>query len=145
MLGIVVFIFSFILVGCSHNTESKDHSASVKFDQYYLQGEQLYQTNCSNCHQKNGGGLGRLYPPLNNSDFLQNNVEEVICLMKNGRKGELIVNGKSFNKAMPAIPSLTDLEIAEISTYIYNTWQNNTGNIVEVKQVSAVLAKCKSN
>jgi hypothetical protein len=71
-------------------------------------------------------------------------VEDVICLIKNGKSGELIVNGKSYNQTMPGIPSLTELEIAEIATYIYNTWSNDTGSIIEVTAVSQVLLKCDS-
>jgi mono/diheme cytochrome c family protein len=44
---------------------------------------------------------------------------------------------------MPAMPTLTDLEIAEIVTYIYNSWEHDQG-IVEVSEVSAVLSKCDS-
>lgn len=72
---------------------------------------------------------------------MQNNFEDVICLMKNGKSGEVVVNGKSFNKTMPAIPSLTNLEIAEIATYIYNTWEHQQG-IIEVKTVDSMLSKC---
>ncbi|HEY5918464.1 MAG TPA: cytochrome c, partial [Chryseolinea sp.] len=68
---------------------------------------------------------------------------EVICLMRNGKSGELIVNGKSFNKEMPPMPLLSDLEIAEIATYVYNSWGHDEG-LVEVADVSSVLAKCDS-
>jgi hypothetical protein len=69
------------------------------------------------------------------------NFERTLCVMKNGIEGELIVNGKSFNKKMPAIPSLTDIEVAEIATYIYNTWGREHG-IVEVQDVSRILSQC---
>jgi mono/diheme cytochrome c family protein len=108
-----------------------------------VQGEQLYIKNCSNCHQKNGTGLGLIYPPLKNSDFLLQNRTNVICLIKNGTSGELTVNGKSFNKEMPAMPSLSDLEIAEIATYIYNNWEHNKG-LVDVKEVTSILSGCDS-
>jgi mono/diheme cytochrome c family protein len=112
--------------------------ASTKFDQYFIQGEQLYVRHCSNCHQKNGKGLGLIYPPLDTSDYMQNNLEEVICLMRNGKSGALYVNGKNFNQAMPGVSTLTDLEIAEIATYIYNSWSHNKG-IVDVKMASQIL------
>lgn len=106
-----------------------------------MQGEQLYIKNCSNCHQKTGTGLGLVYPPLKNSDYMDHNFEEVICLIKNGKKGDLMVNGKNFNQNMPGIPSLTDLEVAEIATYIYNSWENERG-IIEVQDVSKLLSLC---
>lgn len=142
--GVVLFlILYFILSACSTKQESTSHALSTKLEQYYVQGEQLYIKNCSNCHQLNGTGLGLLYPPLNNSDYLQNNFEEVICILKKGKEGEILVNGKSFNKAMPGIPSLTDLEVAEIATYVYNSWNNSKG-LIEVSDVSRILSQCDS-
>jgi hypothetical protein len=42
---------------------------------------------------------------------------------------------------MQGVQSLTDLEIAEIATYIYNTWDHKRG-MVEVKEVSKILESC---
>lgn len=128
------------LYSCVSKTAGEKKS-STKFDQYYIQGEILYVQHCSNCHQKNGKGLGRVYPPLDSSDYMTTYFSDVICLMKNGKTGELVVNGKTYNQAMPAIPTLTDLEVAEIATYIYNTWSHEKG-IIEVKEVSVVLKNC---
>lgn len=72
---------------------------------------------------------------------MDKNFEEVICLMRNGKRGEIIVNGISFNQPMPSKPSLTDIEIAEIATYIYNTWDHSKG-IIETKEVAEILAGC---
>lgn len=115
----------------------------AKFQQYYAQGQVLYEKNCSNCHQKNGKGLGLVYPPLASSDFLEKNFNISLCLMKYGKQGEIIVNGKNFNKPMPGVPSLTELEIAEIATYINNSWGIQNG-IVEISQVTSALNKCEA-
>jgi cytochrome c551 len=115
---------------------------SPKFTQYYVQGEKLYIKHCSNCHQLDGSGLGRLYPPLDESDYMQQNFPDVVCLILYGKSGELIVNGQQFNQPMPGIPSLTDLEVAEIATYIYNSWGHQRG-IVEVKEATRILSSCK--
>ena len=68
--------------------------------------------------------------------------EEVICLIRFGKSGELFVNGKQFNQPMKGLPALSDLEIAEIATYIYNTWDHDRG-LTEVKDISRILAECK--
>jgi|GEM_PF-73249 len=138
----LAFLLCTTLFACSTKSESGDHISSPKFEQYFVQGEQLYLKHCSNCHQKNGTGLGLVYPPLNKSDFLDHYFEEVLCLMKKGKKGELMVNGKLFNQAMPGIPTLSDLEIAEIATYIYNSWENEKG-IIEVQEASGILSTCE--
>jgi cytochrome c551 len=140
---LLCFLLSaFCFLSCSTKPESKPSTSSTKFQQYIIQGETLYEKNCSNCHQKTGTGLGLLYPPLNKSDFMDNHFEEVICLMKNGKEGEVIVNGKSFNKQMKGISTLTDLEIAEIATYIYNTWEHQRG-LVDVQEASRILSHCQ--
>lgn len=131
-----LFILCFLLLSCREKS-------SAKFSQYYVQGEKLYLKHCSNCHQADGSGLGRVYPPLNTSDFMENNFDEVICLIRYGKSGELIVNGQQFNQPMQGVSTLSDLEIAEISTYIYNTWSHERG-IVEVKEVSKILNSCET-
>src|SRR5688572_16985707 len=97
--------YCLLLVSCSQQDS--------KLQQYKVQGEELYVKHCSNCHQKDGKGLGLVYPPVDVSDYIDTNLAGVICLMDYGIEGELIVNGKSFNKPMPGRPQLTDLEIAE--------------------------------
>ena len=114
----------------------------VKLTQYIRQGEELYLKNCSNCHQKDGNGLGLVYPPVSQSDFFDNDPAKVICLIEFGLEGELKVNGKSFNKPMPAQPALTDLEIAEITTYLYNSWGRERG-IIDVSSVTSAINTCQ--
>jgi len=136
-LPAVFICFYLFIAGCSTSG-----SQSAKFQQYHVQGEQLYIQHCSNCHQKNGTGLGRLYPPLNTSDYMDNRPDKIICLIKNGISGEMMVNGKKFNHEMPGLP-LSELEIAEITTYIYNSWGRQRG-LVDVLEVSQVLTQCKN-
>ena len=132
---LLAFAFVALLATCRRDPQS------VKFDQYFVQGQSLYEKHCSNCHQKSGDGLALLFPPLKGSDYLMQNFDAVLCQMKYGRDGEVIVNGKSFNKKMPGIPSLTELEIAEIATFIGNEWGNKKG-LTEVSTVHQALEKC---
>lgn len=123
-----------LLTSCS----SKD----MKVQQYTRYGEELYIKHCSNCHQRDGKGLGLVYPPVDISDFIDNDLARTICLIEFGTAGEMMVNGKSYNKPMPGLPTLTDLEIAEIATYLYNSWGRNKG-IVEIKVVTKALEDCR--
>jgi cytochrome c551 len=115
---------------------------NVEFEQYYNQGEVLYTTHCSNCHQKDGKGLGLLYPPLDQSDFMEENFDEVLCIMRHGKSTPTVVNGKTYQQPMEGVSSLTDIDIAEIATYIYNTWDHKRG-IVKVNEVSGKMASCE--
>lgn len=111
----------------------------IKLEQYYIGGKEIYELNCANCHQKDGKGLQNLYPALVGSDYLKNK-EKVIYIIKNGLSGEILVNGKKYNQPMPANNQLTNLDIAEVVTYIYNEWNSET-KITEVKEVEKVLNK----
>ncbi len=133
-------VYLLVLILLSSCTKGK-HAESVKFKQYYVQGELLYKKNCSNCHQENGTGLGLVFPPLHQSDFMEKNFEQVLCLMRYGINGEITVNGKSYVQPMPGVQSLTDLEIAEIATYIYNSWEHKRG-IIEVNTVRQLMNTC---
>ena len=87
-------------------------------------------------------GLGKLYPPLNGSDYLNNNFEQVLCIMKYGLEGEITVNGVTYNQPMPGIPTLTNLEIAEIATFIYNNWENERG-LIPIDTVRVIMERCE--
>ncbi|WP_332367671.1 hypothetical protein [Spirosoma telluris] len=56
--------------------------------------------------------------------------------------GPIVVNGKPYNRPMPAHPQLSDLEIAEVITYIYNEW-GNEAKLTDVKSVKPILEGCK--
>ena len=138
----IILIFFILLVGCSKKSESPGFMDDIKFRQYYVQGQLLYEKNCSNCHQKDGSGLGRLYPPLHPSDYMDANFNKVICMMKYGIKGELVINGKIYNKEMPGVLPLTDLEVTEIATYIYNSWGHQRDSI-DISTVREILNQCQ--
>jgi cytochrome c551 len=131
-----------LLASCTTKTDSQQTYAP-KFQQYYVQGEVLYKKHCSNCHQLNGKGLGRLYPPVDQSDFMDNHFDDVICTIKYGKQGLLVVNGVDYNMAMSGNAGLTELEVAEIATYLYNTWSHKKG-LVDVKEVTQILSKCNN-
>jgi mono/diheme cytochrome c family protein len=114
----------------------------ARFKQYYSGGEQLYIKKCSNCHQTNGQGLRKVYPPVAGSDFLKNNLERVVCGMKYGMDGEIVVNGVGFQQAMPGDITLTPLELAEIATYIYNAWGEDRG-LIDAKVIDHLLDSCR--
>ncbi len=132
--GILAIVIGMGACGSAANRDTK-------FQQYYAQGEQLYLQHCSNCHQKGGTGLGRVYPPLAQSDYMQKDIDHVLCLIKYGQAGEIVVNGQTYNKEMKGIFALTDLEVAEIATYIYNSWQHEHG-IIDISHVAKAHQKC---
>ena len=115
----------------------------VRLKRYKIEGKIIYKAQCANCHQHDGSGLARLIPPLKDSDYLKADVARTICLIKNGMKGDITVNGIVFNQDMPAHSNLTDIEIAEVATYIYTLWGEKP-EVISVKEVRQALDKCSS-
>lgn len=114
----------------------------IKRKQYFVEGMELYKLHCANCHQLDGKGLGNLYPPLDGSDYLTAaNKATIICAMRYGHADTLMVNGKAYAQPMPANDQLKDIDIAEITTYIYNQWGGEK-IITETSETSKILDKC---
>ena len=127
-----------LLIASSCSIPSKEE---IKLKQYTIEGKRLYTTHCSNCHGIDGKGLGKVYPPLNPSDYMNSNRDKVLCIIRNGLKEEITVNGELYNQLMPGVPRLTDLEVAEIATYIYTTWGNKNG-LIGVNEVKQLKVEC---
>jgi cytochrome c551 len=108
----------------------------LKQDQYMINGERLYLQHCANCHGKNGEGLKELYPPILNADYLKNK-EAVICLIKNGGKNPIVVNGKTYSQAMPKVAGLYDIDIAQISTFIFGKFEKSD-SLITVENVQSI-------
>lgn len=144
--GFLFFLAGIIFPSCEQKNPSGkyDHldlRTKIRLRQYLGEGKRLYHLHCANCHQTDGSGLARLYPPLKDSDYLTSNKNESICGMRYGQKGEIIVNGMSFDQEMPGIINLTDLEIAEIATYVYTEF-TDTVQIITLNEVRIIMDLC---
>jgi cytochrome c551 len=146
LLLLVLFVSS----SCDRNDHTSkkydhlDQRTKIRLRQYMVEGKRLYEIYCANCHQKDGKGLARLYPPLKNSDYLIQNKDKVICGIRYGQKGEIMVNGIIFNQPMPANLSITDLEIAEIATYIYTEFADSV-QIITINEVQKIMESCSKD
>lgn len=78
----------------------------------------LYETHCANCHQTDGSGLARLYPPLVQSDYVMQHIQQLPSIIRNGISDTLSVNGIAYHMAMPANPKLTEEEVKLIANYV---------------------------
>ncbi len=138
MKNVILAVLLGIMVGCGidrpqekgvYTPPNLDRRDAIRFKQYLVNGKKTYLAQCSNCHQTDGSGLQKLYPPLAKADFLSKNLSKSICIVQNGYDDPLIVNGVEYNMVMPAFQQLTPIEIAEVMTYIGNKWGNELGFI----------------
>jgi nitrite reductase (NO-forming) len=103
-------------------------------------GKSLFAGTCSACHQPEGQGLVPAFPPLAKSDYIkQNGKGRAIEIVLNGMTGKVTVNGQDYNSVMPPQSHMTDDDIANILTYVLNSWGNDFG-VVSAEDVTKVRA-----
>ncbi|MEE8496167.1 MAG: cytochrome c, partial [Xanthomonadales bacterium] len=100
-------------------------------------GGKLYSSICSACHQAEGQGLGGAFPPLAESDYLAGGSGPAIEAVLNGLSGPITVNGQDYDAVMPNMSYLSDEEVADIVTFVMNSW-GNPGGEVSAGEVAAV-------
>lgn len=127
---------------CAPKASNEDNTLAQISDpevmQYAIPGKTLYESYCANCHQSNGEGLGKLIPPLRDADYFKSSVHRTVWIIRHGQSGEITVNGEKYNQAMPGNPTLKPLDIAQITTYLYNIWEMDEG-VITANEVAEYL------
>jgi len=98
------------------------------------EGKNVYEKYCGACHQLDGTGLPPAFPSLlkDKSPMVKGPVKDHINMVVNGKTGT----------AMQAFASqLNDAEIAAVVTYERNAWGNDTGDVVQPKDITKFRKK----
>ncbi|WP_271393899.1 copper-containing nitrite reductase [Aequorivita sinensis] len=108
--------------------DKKEEVKALSFEEKMKFGKDKYMATCVACHQANGQGIEGAFPPLANADYLNADVDRAIDIVLNGKSGEITVNGKKYNSVMTA-QALSDEDVANVLTYVYNSWGNNKTDV----------------
>jgi mono/diheme cytochrome c family protein len=97
-------------------------------------GEKIYRGACVACHELDGSSAPRIYPPLPGNANLQSaDPSSTLRIILDG--AESVTTPRAPNKgSMPAYPKLSDQDIADVTTYIRNSW-GNAAPAVTAKEV----------
>ena len=126
------------------STATPDSTAPALTPQQRLsEGERIFNQSCFACHQANGQGLAGIFPPLAQSDYLLADVDRAIRGIIEGQKGEMVVNGKTYNQIMPP-QALSNDEIASVVSFVNRSW-GNEGEMVEPDRVRKVRESLSSH
>jgi len=107
---------------------AKAHAAgTLTKEEQIAAGKQLFTGTCSVCHQANGEGLANVFPPLAKSDYLAADPKRAMSIVTHGLTGKITVNGHEYDSVMPPMSQLNDDEVANILTYVINSWGNPGG------------------
>jgi len=109
-------------------------TASIK------RGQQVYQMTCIACHQKDGGGVPRLNPPLIKTTYVLGDKAQLINIVLKGLSKPIEIENEEYNNTMPSQAQLNDQQIADVLTYVRNSF-GNKASAITVAQVKAERAK----
>ncbi|CAM0999972.1 copper-containing nitrite reductase [Rhodanobacter sp. Root179] len=119
-------------------TAAKAHAAgTLTKEEQIAAGKQLFTGTCSVCHQANGEGLANVFPPLAKSDYLAADPKRAMTIVTHGLTGKITVNGHEYDSVMPPMSQLNDDEVANILTYVLNSWDNPGGQITKEEVAKA--------
>ncbi|MCF8342779.1 MAG: c-type cytochrome [Chitinophagaceae bacterium] len=92
-------------------------------------GKIVYTTYCMPCHQADGNGVPNLNPPLVKTSYVLGDKTKLIGIVLNGLNQEIEINGETYNGVMASHDYLTNQEIADVLTYVRNSFGNKAALI----------------
>lgn len=89
-------------------------------------GARIYEDRCADCHQPNGEGVPRIYPPLANNEAItmHNPVNPIRMVLNGGFPPSTEGNPRPYGMP-PFYQELSDEQVAAVVTYIRRSWGNN--------------------
>lgn len=108
-------------------------------------GSKVYAGVCIACHQADGLGVQRMNPPLVKTKWVLGDKKALATIVLNGLKGgEIEIDGDDFHNPMPPqATQLTDQQIADVLTYVRNSF-GNKASAVTMAEVKAARAAAKA-
>ncbi|MGI4813639.1 MAG: c-type cytochrome [Janthinobacterium lividum] len=93
-------------------------------------GAPIYQSFCAQCHQADGSGIPQAFPKLaGNPTVLNDDTTSLIRLLVEGGNSPNTLHGPA-RQNMPAFAGqLSDLQIAQVLTFIRTAWGNDAGPV----------------
>lgn len=104
-------------------------------------GKQVYAMQCATCHQPDGMGNSNINPPLNGKRVTGDKKYLVEVIIRGAVNHDSTAE-KIYEGQMPANPTITDKEIADVLTYIRNSFGNRASAIKE-KDVKTIRSRLK--
>ncbi len=108
-------------------------------DEQMKRGAAVYARTCIACHQPTGLGLPPVFPPLANAPIVAGNPELPVKFILQGLMGPITVNGMTYNSMMPPVAGVSDADIADVLTYVRQSF-GNKANAITADQVKAIRA-----
>ena len=102
-------------------------------------GKVVFNNICATCHMADGLGVPRMNPPLAKTTYVLGDKSKLIPIVLNGFNEDVEISGERYSNVMPAHDYLQDQQIADVLTYVRNSFGNKASavTIAEVKKARA--------
>ena len=103
-------------------------------------GQKVYKNVCITCHMADGGGVPNMNPPLIKTEYVLGDKARLAHIVLAGLAEPIEIDGNEYKQHMPAQDYLSDQEIADVLTYVRNSF-GNKASLVRAAEVKAVRDK----
>jgi mono/diheme cytochrome c family protein len=138
--GIIMMIIS--SVSATAQVKKTVKPAAVNITASMARGKILFKNICATCHQADGSGVPRMNPPLIKTTYVLGDKTKLIKVLLLGLNEDVEIEGEYYSNPMPAQAALKDEEIADVLTFVRNSFGNKAAAITPA-QVKAVRATIK--
>lgn len=130
MKYLIMLLFPCMLVSAAVDVQPSI-AASV------ARGKKVYETYCLACHQADGAGVQRMNPPLVKTQWVLGDKKKLIGIVLNGMDEPIEIDGETYSNIMAPHDFLKDQEVADVLTYVRNSFGNKASAVTEA-EVKAV-------
>ena len=146
LLGFVaIFMLSFVFAQPAKKTSTVKKTATssssiTPLKAQVARGKPIYIANCLACHQADGSGVPRMNPPLIKTKWVLGEKKRLISVVLKGLNDPIEIEDEEYHNPMPPQPQLTDQQIADVLTFVRNSF-GNKASAVTVGEVKGVRGK----
>ncbi len=106
-------------------------------------GKDVYYQQCLASHHDDASGVQDMTPPLTGTKQVLGDKTTLVQIVLKGMKG-LPVNGDDWHNVMAPHSDLTDRQIADVLTYVRNSF-GNKAKAITAAEVKTIRARTKLN
>jgi len=139
IIACFLLVFAYQLSAQNKPAKSTTHKPATGSSSSISNGKVVYIQHCLSCHMADGGGVPNMNPPLVKPSYVLGDKKRIIKVVLNGFTQNVDIDGESYSNNMPPQNFLKDQEIADLLTYIRNSF-GNKASAVSAAQVKAVRA-----
>ena len=121
---------------------AKASAPSAALQASMTRGKVVYTTYCLPCHQADGTGVPTINPPLVKTKWVLGDKTVLVQQVLKGSANKVEIDGEKFVGAMPAQAHLTDEQIADVLSFVRNSF-GNKASILTQAEVKGIRAKTK--